>query len=80
MQRLRTAENRRQRLNRHSHDVVLGLLSREADAGGLRMEAHEPRPRILGAEGISHLVGPDASGGTVLSDLFKEAIMSIEKE
>ena len=39
VQRLRSAEHRRQRLNGDAHDVVVGLLSGERAAGRLRVEA-----------------------------------------
>ena len=39
VQRLRAAEHGRQRLQRHAHDVVVGLLRGQRAAGGLRVEA-----------------------------------------
>ena len=39
VQRLRPAHDRRQRLDRHPHDVVVRLLRRERRAGGLGVEA-----------------------------------------
>ena len=42
VQRLRPAEHRRERLDRGAHDVHLRLLRRQRDAGGLRVEAHQP--------------------------------------
>ena len=46
VQRLRAAEHRRQRLQRHPHDVVVRLLRGERAAGGLRVEAQLLRPRV----------------------------------
>src|SRR5690606_34396231 len=42
VQRLRAAEHRGQRLVGDAHDVVLGLLRDQADAGGLRVRAQAP--------------------------------------
>ena len=39
MQRLRSAKDRRERLKRHPHDVVVRLLGRQRAAGGLGMKA-----------------------------------------
>ena len=47
VQRLRAAEHRGERLIRDAHDVVHRLLRGERDAGGLRVEAHDPRARLF---------------------------------
>ena len=50
VQRVGAAEHRRQRLQRGAHDVVVGLLRGERDAGRLAVEAQLPRALVLGAE------------------------------
>src|SRR5687768_3599096 len=51
MQRLGAAEYRRQRLYRHTHDVVEGLLCRKRDAAGLRVKT-QPGAGIAGLESL----------------------------
>src|SRR5205823_3833711 len=55
MEGLRSAEDGGEGLDRRPDEVDLGLLGRQADAGGLRVEPEEPRPRVFRAEGIPHL-------------------------
>src|SRR5687768_17680250 len=57
-------------LNRHARDVVDRLLHREADAGGLRMEAQLMRARVLSLEPLGHHPIPDAPRGAVFGDLL----------
>ena len=47
VQALRSAEDGRQRLDRHADHIILRLLCGERYAGGLRVEAQQPRARIL---------------------------------
>src|SRR3972149_4309504 len=60
--------------------LVWGVGGGQADPGCLGGEAHQPRARVGGGEGVAHLVGPDATGGAVLADLFEEVVMGIEEE
>ena len=80
MQRLRPAEHGGKCLNRDPDDVVLRLLSCEADAGGLRMEAHQPGSLIFGSEVFFHLARPNSPGSPVLRDFLEEIIVRVEKE
>src|SRR6266540_1216917 len=80
VQRLRAAEDRRERLHRRADDVDLRLLRRQAHAGGLRVEPQDPRPRILRAERIAHLPRPDPPGGAVLCELLEEVVVRVEEE
>ncbi len=80
MQRLRPAEHRGERLDGGAHDVVERLLRGEADAGGLRVEAHLHGARVARAEGVAHLPRPDAPGGAVLGDLLEEVDLGVEEE
>ena len=80
VQRLRPAENRRERLDRRADDVHLGLLRRQRDAGGLGVEAHQPRARIPGLEPLAQLARPDPAGGAVLGDLLEEVEVGVEEE
>ncbi len=80
MQALRPAEHRRERLDRRPDDVHLRLLGGERDAGGLRVEAHQPRARIAGAEPVAQLPRPDPPGSPVLRDLLEEVEMRVEEE
>ena len=47
VQRLGAAEHAGQRLDRRADDVVERLLGGQRHAGGLRVEAHQPRRRVL---------------------------------
>ena len=80
MQRLGAAEHAGERLDRGADDVVERLLGGQRDAGGLRVEAHQPRLRVLRAVGVAHLARPDAAGGAVLGDLLEEVDLGVEEE
>jgi acetyltransferase-like isoleucine patch superfamily enzyme len=58
VQRLRAAEHRGERLDRRAHDVVQRLLRGERHAGGLRVEAHQPRARVLRAVALAQPRAP----------------------
>ncbi len=78
--RLCAARDRRKRLDRHAHDVVLRLLSRQRRAARLRVEAERERPRVRRAEPLSHDLGPEAPGRAELCDLLEEVVVGIEEE
>src|SRR5690606_7859202 len=59
MERLGAADNGCHRLDSYADEVHFGLLLGERYAGGLRVEPHEPGARVLGAEALAHLTGPD---------------------
>src|SRR6266540_2053191 len=80
MQALRAAEDGSKSLNCHTHNVILWLLGSEADSSRLRMEATQPRARILCLECFSHLACPNATRSTILGDLFKEVVVSVEEK
>ena len=80
MQRLGAAEHARERLDRGAHDVVERLLGGQRDAGGLRVEAHQPRALVARAEGVAQLARPDAPRGAVLGDLLEEVDLGVEEE
>ena len=80
MERLAPAENRRERLDRHPHDVVLGLLGRQHRARRLRVEAQRPRARVAGPEALSHEAGPKSPRGPELSHLLEEVVVRVEEE
>ncbi len=80
VQRLGAAEHAGHRLDRRAHDVVERLLGGQRHAGGLRVEAHQPRLRVLGAERLAHLARPDPAGGAVLGDLLEEVDLRVEEE
>ena len=80
MQRLGAAEHAGERLDRGAHDVVERLLRGQRHAGGLRVEAHQPRLRVLRAEGLAQLARPDAARGAVLGDLLEEVDLRVEEE
>ena len=80
VQRLGAAEHAGQRLDRRADDVVERLLGRQRHAGGLRVEAHQPRLLVLGAVGLAQLARPDPAGGAVLGDLLEEVDLRVEEE
>ena len=61
VQRLRAAADRRERLDRDAHDVVLRLLRGERRAAGLRVEAERVRARVRRAEPVAHDRRPTAA-------------------
>ena len=72
VQRLRTAEYRGHRLIGHAHDVVHRLLRGERHTCRLRVKAHDPRARILGAVAFLHMPSPDATRRTLVSGLTRQ--------
>src|SRR5581483_8742701 len=53
-------------------DVHLRLLRGQRDPGRLRVEAHQPRARVLRAVALAHRARPDAARGAVLRDLLEK--------
>src|SRR5438094_561850 len=80
VQRLRAAKHRGERLQRGPHPVVLRLLRREGDAGGLRMEPHPHRALVVRSVALAHPPRPDATGGAELRELLEEVDVRIEEE
>ena len=80
MQRLRAAEDRRDRLRGHADEVDLGLLRGELHTCCLRMEAQHLRLRIVCAELIAHDTRPDATRGAKLRHLFEQGRARHEEE
>ena len=80
VQRLGSAQHRRQRLNGGAHDVVVGLLGGERAAGGLGVEAQLERAFLFGPEAVAHDVVPDAARGAVLGNLLEEIVVGVEEE
>src|SRR3954452_25545421 len=80
MQRLRTAADRRERLNRDTDDVVLRLLRGQRRATGLRVEAKSECLRVRRAEPLPHHVRPDAARCPELGDLLEEVVVRVEEE
>src|SRR5436309_1866542 len=72
VQRLRTAEHGRERLERRPHDVHLRLLRGQRDAGGLRVETEAQRALVASTEALPQLACPDPPRGPVLRDLLEE--------
>ena len=68
------------RLYRHAHDVVVGLLRGERDAGGLRVRAQHPALGILGAVTLAHQARPDPARGAELGDLLEEIVVHVPEE
>ncbi len=80
VQRLRAAADRRERLDRDAHDVVLGLLRGQGRAAGLRVEAESERLRVRRAEPLAHDARPDAPRRPELRDLLEEVVVRVEEE
>ena len=60
--------------------LLSGCWAVERHAGGLRVEAHQPRARVLRAVGLAQLARPDAARGAVLGDLLEEVDLRVEEE
>jgi hypothetical protein len=80
MERLRSAEDGRKRLERHARHVVVRLLGGERDPGRLRVEAELPAFRPPGAVPVPHHLGPDPPRRPVLADLLEEVVVRVEEE
>ena len=80
VQRLRAAEHRGQRLQRHAHDVVVGLLRGQRAAGRLRVEAQLLRARVGRAEPLAHDARPQPPRRAELRDLLEEIVVGVEEE
>ena len=80
MQRLRSAQYRRQSLDCHSRNVVPRLLRGKRDAGCLCVKAHQPSALVLRGKAVLHHAIPDLASGPVLRDLLKKIIVRVEKE
>src|SRR6476646_5437608 len=79
MQRLRPAEDRRQGLDRDSHDVVQGMLCLERDAPRLRVKA-QSCARVAGAEALAHETRVEAPSRAKLRDFLEQVVMRGEEE
>ena len=80
MQRLGSAKNPCEGLQRRPHDIILGLLPGQRAPGCLRMKAKHHRTRILRTVLFLHPPGPDPARGPVLRDLLEKIQVRIEKE
>ena len=80
MQALRAAEDGGKSLDRNTHNIIFRLLCSERDSSRLRMEAQQPRTRILCLERFAHLACPDAACGAIFGDLFEEVVVCVEEE
>ena len=80
VQALRAAGDRRERLDRDAHDVVLRLLRGQRRAAGLRVEPERERPRVRGAEAVAHDRRPQPAGGAELRHLLEEVVVRVEEE
>ena len=74
MERLGATDDCRQRLNRNADEVDFGLLRRQADPGGLAVEATQPRTRVFRAEGFAQFARPDAPRRPELGDFSKKSL------
>jgi hypothetical protein len=72
--------DRRQRLDSHPRDVVLGLLGGQCRAAGLRVEPERLRLRVLDAEALSHDPRPEPPRCSELRHLLEEVVVGVEEE
>ena len=80
MQRLGTAAHRRKPLERHAHDVDLGLLSLKRYPAGLGVKANSLRKLVGGPESVSHDLRPHPPHRAELGDLLKDVVVAVEEE
>jgi hypothetical protein len=79
VQRLGAAEHAGQRLDRRAHDVVERLLGGQRHARGLHVRAHEPRLRVLGAEGLLSSRAQMRRAARSLAISSKKSICALKK-
>lgn len=80
MQRLDPTKNRRECLQRHANQIVLGLLRGEAHTGGLCVKAQHPRSRVARLKTLPHDRCPESTCRSELGDLFHEIVVGVEEE
>src|SRR2546422_2703339 len=80
VQRLRTAADGGERLDRNAHDVVLRLLCRQRRAACLRVKAERESGRVRGAEALSHDPRPQTPRRAKLRHLDEEVVVRVEEE
>src|SRR5262249_36877206 len=80
VQRLRSSQHSRKRLQSHTRDVVHRLLGWKRYPRGLRMTTHQPGALIFSAKAIFHYAMPNLAGGAIFSDLLKEIVVRIKEE
>ena len=79
VQRLRAAQGRREGLEGRADDVVVGVLLREAPAGGLAVGPQDGGAGVLRAEFADRLV-PEVAGRPQHGDLHEEVHADAEEE
>ena len=80
VQRLRPAQDRRQRLHRGPHDVDVRLLGGQGRSARLDVEAHRHCLRVAGTEPLAGNPGPHAARGPELGHLLEQVVVSGEEE
>jgi len=80
MERLSAAQYGRQSFQRRTHNIVLGLLRSERDAGSLGVEAHQPGLGILRAVLLAHESRPDSASRAELCNLLEEINVRVPEE
>src|SRR5947209_1334369 len=80
VERLGSAENRGECLQRGADDVVFRLLRGESGSGGLSVKAQHLRARIGCVEAVAHDARPHATCSAELGDFFEEVVVSVEEE
>lgn len=69
-----------QGLERHPDDVIVRLLRRKSNPGGLGMGPQEQRPCVVGVVALGDFACPYPACGTELGNFLKEIIMDVKKE
>ncbi len=67
-------------MDRDPDHIVLGLLSGQRRAAGLRVEAKCLRPWVRRTEAITHELRPEPPGGAELRHLLEEVVVRVEEE
>src|SRR5262245_21098909 len=80
MQRLRAPQHGSQGLQCHPHNIVVRLLRRQGDPGGLGMRSQEQRPWVAGMIALLDFPSPYPSRRTKFSNFLKKITMHIKKE
>ena len=80
MQRLASAEHRRERLDRHAHNIIFRLLRRERRARRLRVKSQQQRPRIACRKSFRHDARPQPPRRAILRDFFQQVAVRVEEK
>ena len=80
MQRLATAQHRREGLNSYAHNIVFRLLRRQRRARRLCVKPQHQRTRIVRSETVFHDARPQSPRRAKLGNFLQQITVRVEEE